>query len=394
MSGARPVLVAAGGTGGHVFPAVALTEALVARGRAVTFVTDPRGAALLDRGIALPDGARRIVLPAGHLAGGVAAKTRALAGLARGFLAARRLVRDERPAAAIGFGGYPTVAPLLAARLAGVPMIVHEANALLGAANRFLATRASACALTFADTAGLPAVARGRVRVVGNPVRADIAALVHAPYAPPAPGGRVALFVIGGSLGARQLAVTVPEAVAMLPAALRARLSVAQQVRADDRAAAEAAWRKAGVAAEMAPFFVDVPRRLATAHIVVARAGASTVAELIAAGRPAILVPWKHAAGDHQTANAAALTAAGGGWAFAEDAFTPAALAGCLRTLIADPAALAAAAAAVRRAGPADAAQRLADLVDEVAQTQLRPARNAGRGTPADTNTQHREAVA
>ncbi|MSO80198.1 MAG: hypothetical protein EXQ97_00785 [Alphaproteobacteria bacterium] len=393
MSAARPVLIAAGGTGGHIFPAVALAEALVARGRDVLFATDPRGGALLDRGVPLPAGVRRVVQPAGHLSGGTAAKLRGLAGLIGGLLAARRLVRRERPVVAIGFGGYPAVAPLLAARQAGIPTIVHESNALLGSANRFLAARAAACALTFADTAGLPSAASDRTRIVGNPVRAEIAALAHTPYTPPLPGGRIALLVMGGSLGARQFAETVPDAVAMLPAALRARLAVAQQVRAADRAAAEAAWRKAGVTAEIAPFFTDVPRRLAAAHLVIARAGASTLAELIVAGRPAILVPWKGAAGDHQTANAAALTSCGGGWAFAEAEFTPAALAACLRALTADPSALAAAAAAARLAGPTDAAQRLADLVEEVAMAHAHRAPRPG-GRRADTTTQHREAAA
>jgi len=394
MSAARPVLIAAGGTGGHVFPAVALAEALVARGRPVLFATDPRGGALLDRSAPLPAGVRRVVLPAGHLGGGFAAKLRGVAGLIGGLVAARRLVRRERPAVAIGFGGYPAVAPLLAARLAGIPIIVHEANALLGSANRFLADRAAACALTFADTAGLPPAAAKRARIVGNPVRAEIAALARIPYTPPLPGGRIAVLVMGGSLGARLFAETVPEAVAMLPAALRARLAIAQQVRAADRPAAEAAWRKAGVTAEIAPFFIDVPQRLAAAHLVIARAGASTLAELVVAGRPAILVPWRGAAGNHQTANAAALTACGGGWAFAESEFTPAALAACLRALMADPAALAAAAAAARLAGPADAAQRLADLVEEVALAQARPVVRPDDGRQADDPIQHREAVA
>jgi UDP-N-acetylglucosamine--N-acetylmuramyl-(pentapeptide) pyrophosphoryl-undecaprenol N-acetylglucosamine transferase len=250
---------------------------------------------------------------------------------------------------------------MLAAGLSGIPTIIHEQNAVLGRANRRLARGAAAFALSFAATRGVEAFPGVAVELVGNPVRADIAALRDRPYAPPR--GTIELLIMGGSLGAHIFADIVPAAFAALDPALRRRFRVTQQCRREDIEATQAAWRALDMAAELAPFFNDVPARLARAHLVVCRAGASTVAELTTAGRPALYVPYPHAADDHQTANARAIEAAGGAWVLPQPEFTAGALAGWLEAAAEEPETLARVAAAARAAAHPDAAERLADLV-------------------------------
>lgn len=358
---ARPVVIAAGGTGGHFFPAEALAAELLARGHRVALMTDARSGALRSEIFA---GGENFVLRGAGIAGrGAARAGRAVAALAAGTMQARAILTRLDAAVVVGFGGYPSVAPVLACRLLRrrPPVVLHEQNAVLGRANRFLARRADVLALGFAQTARIPeGVATA---AVGNPVRPAIRVLAGRPYSPPADGA-VNLLVLGGSLGARVFSDVVPEALARLPDAPRARIRIVQQARAEDIARVRAAYAQAGIAAELSPFFPDVARHLAAAHLVISRAGASTVTELAVSGRPAILVPLPIAIDDHQAANARALAEAGGAWMVRQNAFTPDALAARLSELFDAPAALSRAAAAAAGQGRADAAAALADLVE------------------------------
>lgn len=358
---ARPVVIAAGGTGGHFFPAEALAAELLARGHRVALMTDARSGALRSEIFA---GGENFVLRGAGIAGrGAARAGRAVAALAAGTMQARAILTRLDAAVVVGFGGYPSVAPVLACRLLRrrPPVVLHEQNAVLGRANRFLAHRADVLALGFAQTARIPeGVATA---AVGNPVRPAIRVLAGRPYSPPADGA-VNLLVLGGSLGARVFSDVVPEALARLPDAPRARIRIVQQARAEDIARVRAAYAQAGIAAELSPFFPDVARHLAAAHLVISRAGASTVTELAVSGRPAILVPLPIAIDDHQATNAQALAEAGGAWMVRQNAFTPDALAARLSELFDAPAALSRAAAAAAGQGRADAAAALADLVE------------------------------
>jgi UDP-N-acetylglucosamine--N-acetylmuramyl-(pentapeptide) pyrophosphoryl-undecaprenol N-acetylglucosamine transferase len=300
---------------------------------------------------------------AGRLGGGPVDAAHGLAELALGVVQARRLLRRLAPAAVVGFGGYPSAPTMLAASLLGLPTLIHEQNAVLGRANRLLAPRARRIATSFPETEKLRPADRERAICTGNPVRPAIAAIDAADYCPPAADAPVEILVLGGSQGARALAEIVPAALTALPAGLRARLRVSQQARPEDLGAAEAAYAEGGIAVELASFFTDVPDRLARAHLVVCRAGASTVAELAAAGRPALLVPYPHAADDHQTANARAFAASGGGWVVPQAGLTPATLARRLGRVLDNPAALAAAGRQAAGLGRHDAARDLARLV-------------------------------
>lgn len=363
MSGPPLVLIAAGGTGGHLFPAEALAHALIARGYAVELVTDERA----DRyGGDFP--ARKVHLVAAATVTGRSPVRMAgtVAKLGRGILQSLSILRTARPAVVIGFGGYPTVPPLVAANLKGVPTIIHEQNAVLGRANRMLASRAARIATGFETTAGAAEHA-AKVVHVGDPVRPAVVAAAATPYDAPVPGGPLKLLVFGGSQGARVFADLVPPAIERLDAALRGRLEIVQQARAEDLDRVRAAYRAAGVAAEVEPFFTDLPARMAAAHLVVCRSGASTVAELSAIGRPAILVPLPHARDQDQAANAAVIGAAGGAFVVAQAELPPERLAAEIADLAAHPERLAATAAAARALGRPDAVERLADLVVSIA---------------------------
>jgi UDP-N-acetylglucosamine--N-acetylmuramyl-(pentapeptide) pyrophosphoryl-undecaprenol N-acetylglucosamine transferase len=356
----RPVVIAAGGTGGHVFPAIALAETLLARGREVIFLTDRRTAPTL----AALSGAEIRVLSAAGLAGrGMWRALGALVALARGTLQALALFLRARPGAVVAFGGYPAVPPVLAARLiAPRPVVLlHEQNAVLGRANRVLARLADGLAVGFAATSRIPR--RIPVFVTGTPVRAALLA-ARTPYTPPAAEGEIRLLVIGGSLGARAIARLVPEALALLPEGLRRRLRLALQCREEERERAAARLSAAAITAELAPFFPDIAPRLAAAHLVIARAGASTVAELAALGRPALLIPLPSAIDDHQRANAHALAARGGAVVFEERGLDAPSLAREIAALLTDPARLAAMAQAAEGGGAA--AERLARLLEDL----------------------------
>ena len=368
-----PVVLAAGGTGGHMFPAEALARELLARGNRVVLVTDRRGKAFGD---ALPEvEVHRI--RASSFGSGVMGKLRGAVELGLGALQARRLIAALRPSVVVGFGGYPSVPTVLMAQRAGVPTVLHEQNAVLGRANRMLASGAARIATSFATVSAVKPADRTKLVTTGNPVRPAVTAVRDLPYPTLEPGGELRLLVVGGSQGARIFSEIVPEALALLPAMLRERIRLAQQCRPEDLEAAKAAFARAGVDAELSSFFRDVPDRLAACHLAICRSGASTVAELAAAGRPAVLVPYPFAMDDHQTANAQAVADAGGAWLMPQPAFTPKALADRLEALLDLPATLAKAAEAARARGAADAASLLADIV-----TDLAPGAAKGAASP------------
>ena len=334
-------VLAAGGTGGHVFPAEALAAELGARGYRLALITDRRGGGF---GGALAE------LETHHIrAGGIAgkrftARLESVFELGLGMLQARKLLARLKPDAVIGFGGYASVPTMMAATWAGLATAIHEQNAVLGRANRLLATR---------------------VRRIATSIEIS-------------DRGPLNLLVTGGSQGARVLSDVVPAALASLPDALKKRLNVTQQCRAEDLERVGAVYAQAGITADLNSFFDDVPRRLAAAHLLIARAGASTVAEMTAIGRPAILVPYPHATDNHQFANAQAVDEAGAGWLMAEDVFTAERLAGRLASLFESPRHLAHAARASRRIGRPDAARALADMVAE-----MMPNGHSGEGRQA-----------
>ncbi len=356
------VLVAAGGTGGHLFPAAALASVLTERGVAVHLATDRRAARF---GETFAEDAIHVVASATIRSRNPVALTQTAAALGLGLLQAWRLIGRLRPAAVIGFGGYPSVPPVLAAVWRGVPTIIHDANAVAGRANRLLAPRVNAIAATFPDTFSDAPELAAKATLTGNPVRAAVIAAAATPYS--APSEVLRLLIFGGSQGARIMADIVPAAIALLEPALRARLRIVQQARDEDLARVSEAYVKLSVTAEVAPFFSDLPARIAASHLVVARSGASTVAELAAIGRPSILVPLPHAIDQDQLANAGVLERAGGALRLVQDAFTPERLAAEIASLAAAPQRLAAMAAAARSLGRLDAATRLADLVLDVA---------------------------
>lgn len=356
----RPIILAAGGTGGHFFPAEALARELLARGEAVALVTDKRGQAFGDSLPEVTVHRIRSAAPGGNLL----AKMNAAWQMGLGLLGANALMRHLKPAAVVGFGGYPSVPTVYAAAQGRVPVMLHEQNAVLGRANRMLAAASRRIAVAFPEVASVKAEHRPRLVRTGNPVRPAIAAQRDAAYAVPTPGGPVRILVMGGSQGARVFSEVIPEALGRLPADLRARIHLAQQCRPEDLEAARAAYAGMGLGGlELESFFRDVPERLAACHLAVTRAGASTIAELTCIGRPAILVPYPHAMDDHQTANARQLAAAGAAWLMPQSDFTADALAARLTALLESPDALIAAAQAAHGWGMADAARRLADAV-------------------------------
>jgi UDP-N-acetylglucosamine--N-acetylmuramyl-(pentapeptide) pyrophosphoryl-undecaprenol N-acetylglucosamine transferase len=365
-----------------MFPAEALARVLVARGERVVLITDRRGQAF---GRDLDVEVQRI--HSATLLPGLVGKLRTAAALLRGYGEARGILRSFAPAAVVGFGSYASAPTVFAAGRLHIPVALHEQNAHVGRANRMVAGRARAIATSFPEVAGLKPADRAKC-FVGNPVRPAIAALAGGRYRAPAAGERLRLLVTGGSQGARVFSERLPAAVALLPAALRDRLEIVQQCRKEDLEAARRAYREIGLAPELSDFFTDMPQRLAACHLAVTRAGASTVAELAVAGRPAILLPYPHATDDHQTANARALAEAGGAVLMPQDAATPEALAEAIRGLAADPARLAALAEAARGFGRVDAAERLADLVQRLA------GRNGNGGSRrADAATPNEEAA-
>ena len=360
-SGAPLVLLAAGGTGGHLFPAEALAAALAKRSVAVDLATDHRAAHFK-----FPARAVHLIPSATLRARNPFALARTVSLLTLGAAKAWRLIGQIRPDAVVGFGGYPSVPPLLAASWRGVPSVLHEQNGVMGRANRLLAPRVTKIATSFHTLNKLDPRWHQKIAFTGNPVRAQVIAAAASSYVTPS-DGKLRLLVFGGSQGAHVMAEIVPAAVERMSADLRARLSIVQQTRAEDFDRVRAIYARLAVASELAPFFPDLPERMAAAHLVISRSGASTVAELSAIGRPSILVPLPHALDQDQLANAGVLEAAGGAICIEQRNFTPERLATEVAALSGDSARLSAMAHAAKSAGTIDAAERLADLVIKVA---------------------------
>ncbi|PRX35055.1 UDP-N-acetylglucosamine-N-acetylmuramylpentapeptide N-acetylglucosamine transferase [Meinhardsimonia xiamenensis] len=364
MSGAgRQLVIAAGGTGGHMFPAQALAETMIRRGWRVTLTTDARGARYTG---GFPHVvAVREVASATFARGGALAKAAVPVRIAQGVAAELLAQRRLKPAVVVGFGGYPSIPALAAAWARRTPRMIHEQNGVLGRVNRLFAPRVDAIACGTWPTQGLP---EGVEAVhTGNPVRAAVLARAGAPYIPPG-DYPMSILVIGGSQGATALADAVPAAIAALPETLRARLRIAHQARAEDATRVAVFYAEHGIAAEVEPFFSDTPRRIAEAQLVISRAGASSVAEIAVIGRPAILIPYPHATADHQTANARPLVEAGGAILIPQSRLTPAVLAEQVTAVLENPEAAVKMAHAALSCGRPDAADRLADMVEALAE--------------------------
>jgi UDP-N-acetylglucosamine--N-acetylmuramyl-(pentapeptide) pyrophosphoryl-undecaprenol N-acetylglucosamine transferase len=358
------ILLAAGGTGGHLFPAEALGVELIRRGLRVRLATDSR--ALRYSGLFTRD--MIDVVPSETLRGRTPwalAYTGIMLGA--GIAVSLNLMRRLKPKAVVGFGGYPTLPPLLAAKLFGVPGIIHDANAVLGRANRFLSSRVSAIATSLPGVLDRDPQLSAKTTTVGTPMRPAILAAAAVKFVSPEPNGPLRLLVVGGSQGARVMSDIVPSAIERLEPALWSRLLLTQQVREEDMARVRAVYDRLKINAELAPFFSDLPARLASSQLVVSRSGAGTVAELAAIGRPSILVPLPGSIDQDQFANAGVLAQAGGAFRIPQPEFTPDRLAAEISALAAEPARLTAMAAAARTVGRLDAAERLADLVVKVA---------------------------
>jgi UDP-N-acetylglucosamine--N-acetylmuramyl-(pentapeptide) pyrophosphoryl-undecaprenol N-acetylglucosamine transferase len=356
----RHYVLAAGGTGGHLTPAFALAHELERRGHHVALITDERGEAIPGK----PDFLPAHVLPAGRFGKNPLGWPGALAAVLEGRSMARRLYESFEPTAVVGFGGYPALPALLAARSARVAAVIHEQNAVLGRVNRFLAGRVDAIATSYADVDRLKPKHLRKVHLVGNPVRPEVLALRDEPFPAFTPDGLLRVLVTGGSQGARVLSQVVPDGLAMLPPALRSRLQVTQQCRAEDLEAVRERYASHGIPAELGTFFEDMQARLADAHLFIGRAGASTIAELTAVGRPAILVPLPIATDDHQAANVREIVRAGGARSIRQHNFTAKELAKQIQALAQHPETLANAAHAAWNCGRPRAASDLADLVE------------------------------
>ena len=355
-------VVAAGGTGGHMFPAEALARELASRGWRVVLATDARGEQYAH---AFP-AEERLALDAATGSGPIGMLKAGLA-IMRGVGQARSAFDRTGADVVVGFGGYPSAPALVAAILQKRPTLIHEQNAVLGRTNRMLAPRVGGVASAFPTLGRAPEAVKARAQVVGNPVRPDIRALFDRAYVAPEGDGPIHVLVTGGSQGARILSETAPRALAALPEAIRSRLKVQQQSRPETLESARQIYLEAGINAEVAPFFRDMADRLSKAHLVIGRAGASTCSELAVAALPSVLIPLKIAMDDHQTLNARALSEAGAARVIAEDDVTVDNLTAVLAEVLSDPAQLTAMSAAARSVAIPDAAARLADLVEAAA---------------------------
>lgn len=368
----QTVILAAGGTGGHIFPAAALAEVLRARGADVRLVTDARFHQYDHTGNVLTQIPVHTIR-AGNIGGGILQKLLGVMSIAVGTVQAMCLMRRYRPIAVVGFGGYPSLPTMLAAILTGKRSIVHEQNSVLGRVNRLIATKVSVIATTYTHTLKMPATSRGRSVVhTGNPVRAAVAALANIAYPELQPNGLLRVLVLGGSQGASVFSTVLPAALALVPAELRARIRLDQQCRAAEIDTVRSQYAALGMQVDLAPFFADVAARLAAAHLVISRAGASSVAELMLAGKPALLVPLPGAMDNHQFYNAQAVEQAGAGWVVPQEQFTAQSLAIKLETLLRAPERLNDCAVAMRQLAVIGAAEKLADVVMESMPSFLR----------------------
>jgi UDP-N-acetylglucosamine--N-acetylmuramyl-(pentapeptide) pyrophosphoryl-undecaprenol N-acetylglucosamine transferase len=368
-----PIVIAAGGTGGHLFPGQSLAQELRRRNRQIVLMTDER----VQHFDKLFPGADIFAVPSATPTNrGFVGIAQAAPAIVSGIAQAFGILGRIEPSVVIGFGGYPTLPPLAAAILRGIPACVHEQNAVLGRVNRLVAPFVQAVASTFAAPKFLKPRDARKLVVTGNPVRDAVVAVAGAPYEMPV-SGAIELLVFGGSQGARVLSDVVPGALALLPAELKARLEIVQQARPEDIDRVRAVYERAGIRATLQSFFDDMPQRIAKAHLVIGRSGASTVSELSVIGRPSILVPLPHSLDNDQKANAEKMQAAGAAWMIEQKDFTEAALAERLAALFSDPASLARAAKAALAQGQPNAVRRLADLVEALGRGELHLARIA-----------------
>ncbi len=356
----RHYVLAAGGTGGHLIPAFALATELERRGHHVALITDERGARLPGK----PESLVAHVLPAGRIGKNPLHWPKGISAILEGRRMALRLFESFQPSAVVGFGGYPAFPALWAATSAGIPSVIHEQNAVLGRVNRFLASRVDAIATSYSQVDRLADKLAGKVQLVGNPVRAEVLALRDQPFPSFTADGLLRVLVTGGSQGASVLSEVVPDGLAMLPPALRGRLQVTQQCRPEDIEAVRARYAGHDIPAELGTYFENMAERLADAHLFIGRAGASTIAELTAVGRPAILVPLPIATDDHQAANTRDVARAGGARMIRQDQFTAAELAKQIQAIAMNPQTLGNAAHAAWNCGYPNAVRDLADLVE------------------------------
>lgn len=364
------ILLSAGGTGGHMFPAIALAQDLRARGYEVHVATDVRTAHYQAH---LPD-VPFYVLPSGTWRSGFVARLRDLSALALGVVRAFMLISRLKPKVVIGFGGYPSFPSVYAAQKLGIPTLLHEQNGQMGKANIMLAPHAKVIALSLPLLKNIPPEWQKKTLVTGNPVRPGIVALFSKPYPALTVDGRLRILITGGSQGARMFSLIVPEAVARLRLEDRKRLHIIQQVRAEDIADTQRLYTQLQVESRLQPFIEDMPAELEAAHLLIGRSGASTVAEVTTAGRPAIFVPYPHHADQQQKVNADVVADVGGAWVMTEDGFTPQALANRLEILLQTPETLFRAAEKARSCAAPDAARKLGNLVVSLAQNwPIRP---------------------
>ena len=383
----RHYVLAAGGTGGHLLPAFALAQELERRGHHVALITDARGAEIPGK----PDSLPAHVLPAGRFGKNPLTWIKGIMAVLEGRRMAKRLFDSFQPSAVVGFGGYPSLPAILASTSKKIPTVVHEQNAVLGRVNRLLAHRVQAIATAYGEVQRLKAKYTGKTHLVGNPVRAEVLALREEPYPAFEEDGLLRVLVTGGSQGARVLSEVVPDGLAMLPPALRQRLQVTQQCRPEDLDAVRERYRTHEIPAELATYFENMAARLADSHLFIGRAGASTIAELTAVGRPAILIPLPIATDDHQAANANEMAKAGGARMIRQERFQAKELSKQILALAENPEGLATAAHAAWNCGRPDAVEDLADLVEsfggadmmDVIKVGANNARGASQGVPA-----------
>ncbi|MBN8485189.1 MAG: undecaprenyldiphospho-muramoylpentapeptide beta-N-acetylglucosaminyltransferase [Sphingomonadales bacterium] len=380
----RHFVLAAGGTGGHLIPAFALAVELERRGHHVALITDERGSRLPGK----PHSLVAHVLPAGRIGKNPLHWPKGIEAILEGRRMALRLFDSFQPSAVIGFGGYPAFPALWAASGAGIPSVIHEQNAVLGRVNRFLAGRVDAIATSYRETERLKPKHLGKVHLVGNPVRAEVLALREQPFPAFSEDGLLRVLVTGGSQGAGILSQVVPDGLAMLPTALRARLQVTQQCRPEDIEAVRQRYAAHDIPAELGTYFENMAERLADAHLFIGRAGASTIAELTAVGRPAILVPLPIATDDHQAFNTAEICTAGGARMIRQDKFTAAELAKQIQAIAMNPATLATAAHAAWDCGYPNAVADLADLVESFGGAPLMDVIRVAESVEAEASTQ------
>ncbi len=370
-AGKRPIVLASGGTGGHIFPARALAEELTARGFAVTLITDMRGEKYDDL---FPGVAILQVKSGSPSVGGLVGKIKAVGALLVGFLQSRKILRRIKPVAVVGFGGYPSMPPAAAAASLGIPLLLHEQNAVLGRVNKLLAGYARIIATSFDNTESPDDEIAGKMVYTGNPVRRAILPLFGKGYRGPAPDGPINLLVLGGSQGATILSEVVPAALIALPDDLKSRLHVTQQCRAEDLETVRARYQENGIDATLARFFDNIPELLENCHLAITRSGASTLSELTVAGRPSLLVPYKHAMDDHQRKNGENAVARGAARLVLQDNFTVEEVSRQLSDLLRHPDLLSVMANAATSLGEIHAAEKLADLVE-----RFKPANNDAR---------------